>query len=320
MQVSVILPTYNCCGLLREAVACVLDQDLADFELLVVDDGSTDATRETVESFGDSRIRYCPRNHRGVYVARNAGLDLAGGRYVAWLDSDDLWPREYLRTMVAALEASGDYGVAYCPLENVYADGRRRSPARYQQSPSGWVTRAFFQRSRLFLPCMVMRREALGEMRFDESLATLGDLDLGLRLTCRVRFLFVPGVHLTRRVRRGSLSQHVSCGQLDINKARVLERFYRHLGGARHVPRPLAMRVLAKAWRDAAGQFYRYGAWSAAARLYARALGRGGLSPSAWSGWVRARLKGKASDAMPDWQEPPPLPGPITAATPGGRP
>ncbi|MCY2932062.1 MAG: glycosyltransferase family 2 protein [Planctomycetota bacterium] len=308
MRVSIILPTYNCCGLLREAVACVLDQDLRDWELLVVDDGSTDATRQTVESLGDERIRYCRQEHRGVYVARNAGLDLAGGRYVAWLDSDDLWPREFLRVMADALEAAGDCGVAYCPMVNLYPDGRRREPARYLKSPSGRVTRAFFQRSRLFLPCMVMRREALGEMRFDESLLTLGDLDLGLRLTCRMKFLFVPGVRLTRRVRRGSLSQHVSCEQLDINKVRVLERFYRHLGGAEHVPHALAMRVLAKAWRDAAAEFYRYGAWSAAARLYARAMARGGLSPSAWLGWAKARLKGAATDAMPDWQEPPALP------------
>ena len=317
MQVSVILPTYNCCDLLREAIASILDQDFGDFELLVIDDGSTDATRQRVEAFADPRIRYHFQPNRGVAAARNVGLGMAGGEYVAWLDSDDLWPREYLGVMVARLDGQRDYGAAYCPLVNVYADGRRRDPVWYRHCPSGWVTARFFRKCRLFLPCMVIRREALGGMRFDESLRTLSDLDLGLRLTCRAQFQFVPDVRLTRRVRKESLSQHISCRQLDVNKVRVLERFYRHLGGSQHVPRALAMRVLSEAYQGAGKQFYRLGGWSAAARLYGRAISLRRRSVAAWAGWAKARIKPAATDAMPDWQEPPALPEQIASGPRG---
>ena len=319
MRVSVVIPTYNQCNLLHEAMGSVLAQDFNDLELIVVDDGSTDQTRQTVKAFADDRVRYRHQPNGGVSRARNAGLDLAGGQYVAWLDSDDLWPPDYLSTMVSRLDRESDYGVAYCPLVNVYPDGRRRNPTWYGQCPSGWVTRRLFQKPRVFPSCTVMRRDALAEMCFDESLRTCEDADMGLRLSCRTRFLFVPAVHVTRRVRRESLSQHVSCRQLDINKVRVLARFYRHLGGSQHVPRGLAMRVLSRAYGDAARQFYRYGAWSAAATLFRRAIACRRLSLAAWLGWAKAALKPAASDAMRDWQEPAPLAEHITRTSPSGR-
>ncbi|MCY2927067.1 MAG: glycosyltransferase family 2 protein [Planctomycetota bacterium] len=317
MRVSIILPTYNCFGLLGEAIACVLDQDLGDYELIVIDDGSTDATRQTVEAFADGRIRYLHQPNRGVYAARNAGLAMADGPYVAWLDSDDLWPRDYLSVMTAQLDRQSEYGVAYCPVVNVYPKGRRRDPTWYRTCPSGWVARSFFRKCRLLLPSMLMRRDALAGMRCDESLRTLGDLDLGLRLACRTKFLFIPDVCLTRRLRRESLSQHVDCRQLDINKIRVLERFYRHLGGSAHVPRSLARRVLSKAYLAAAREFYGYGAWSAARTLFGRALAHRRLSPSAWLGRARAALKPAPTAALPDWPEPPPIasPGPSVRPT-----
>ena len=98
-MISVIIPTYNRAPCLGEAIQSVLDQDYfmrngsSSFELLVVDDGSTDSTRDVVHSFG-KRVRYHFQPNRGVSVARNKGLDLAQGDYIAFLDSDDLWEKE----------------------------------------------------------------------------------------------------------------------------------------------------------------------------------------------------------------------------------
>jgi len=93
-MVSVIIPTYNRSGLVGEAIASVLAQQDAKFEVIVVDDGSTDDTAVTLESFG-AAIRPLWRPHGGVSSARNTGIVAAVGEWLAFLDSDDLWlPRK----------------------------------------------------------------------------------------------------------------------------------------------------------------------------------------------------------------------------------
>ncbi|NJN86713.1 MAG: glycosyltransferase family 2 protein [Leptolyngbyaceae cyanobacterium SL_7_1] len=95
--VSVIIPTYNRADLLSRAIDSVLNQTLTNLELIIVDDGSTDNTAEVVNSFNDSRIRYIPlgKNCGGGY-ARNHGIHLATGEFIAFLDSDDVWLPEKL--------------------------------------------------------------------------------------------------------------------------------------------------------------------------------------------------------------------------------
>ena len=106
-RVSVILPTYNRATFLNEAFESICSQTLSDWELIVVDDGSTDDTRQRVEELQRSSnrpIRYVFQTNQGAYAARNTGLDHAKGQYVAFFDSDDLWAPTYLEKTVAALE------------------------------------------------------------------------------------------------------------------------------------------------------------------------------------------------------------------------
>jgi glycosyltransferase involved in cell wall biosynthesis len=88
--VSVIIPTYNRGGMIRDAIASVLNQDFKDFELIVIDDGSTDDTPAILETFGRA-IRIVRQANRGVSAARNQGIALASGKLLTFLDSDDLW-------------------------------------------------------------------------------------------------------------------------------------------------------------------------------------------------------------------------------------
>ena len=106
---SVIIPVYNRTDLLKRAVASVLRQDFADFELLVVDDGSIDDIRGIVDGFSDSRIRYFRQANRGASAARNAGIDLARGDNVAFLDSERLsfTPNESLASRPVGVEIVG---------------------------------------------------------------------------------------------------------------------------------------------------------------------------------------------------------------------
>jgi len=89
-EISVIIPTYNRSSLAREAVESVLAQTFADFEVLVIDDGSTDNTKQVIESIQDNRIKYSYKDNGGVSSARNMGIGNASGAFIAFLDSDDL--------------------------------------------------------------------------------------------------------------------------------------------------------------------------------------------------------------------------------------
>lgn len=116
--VSVVIPCYDLGGFLEEAVDSVLAQTLADFEVLVVDDGSTDpATRALLEGFGRPRTRILRTEHRGVSHARNAALREARGRFMLPLDADDRIAPTYLERAVSLLEAEPDVGIVECEAE-----------------------------------------------------------------------------------------------------------------------------------------------------------------------------------------------------------
>src|SRR5262249_23976964 len=110
-SVSVIIPTYNCARYIATAVESVLAQRLEDQEILVIDDGSTDTTRETLARFGE-KIHYIYQTNSGVSLARNRGLAVASGRYVAFLDSDDAWYPNKIHRQLEALKQNP--GAAAC--------------------------------------------------------------------------------------------------------------------------------------------------------------------------------------------------------------
>ena len=126
--VSVIIPTYNRAHLVGKAIQSVLNQTYKDFEIIVVDDGSTDNTNEEIaKSFNDPRIRYiCHEQKRGGSAARNTGIKAAHGEYIAFLDSDDEWLTEKLERQIGFFEQSADnIGLVYCGYQYVSARTRR---------------------------------------------------------------------------------------------------------------------------------------------------------------------------------------------------
>jgi glycosyltransferase involved in cell wall biosynthesis len=115
-SVSVIIPTYNRAHLVLRAIQSVLSQTFADFELIVVDDGSVDNRREAVARFDDPRIQYIRlERNRGLGAARNVDTDAARGEYIAFLDSDDEWLESKLAEQLEqARHSSSGFGVFYC--------------------------------------------------------------------------------------------------------------------------------------------------------------------------------------------------------------
>ncbi|HDI58775.1 MAG TPA: glycosyltransferase [Desulfobacteraceae bacterium] len=183
-QVSVILPTYNRAGWLAEAVDSVLGQEYAAFELIVVDDGSSDETPQVLAAYGD-RLRVLRLENGGVSRARNRGVAVSRGELLAFLDSDDLWQPGKLAAQVAFMEAHPE--IAICQTEEIWIrNGRRVNPRRRHRKSDGM----FFERSLelcLVSPSAVMMRRSLFEAfgGFDETLPACEDYDLWLRIGCR---------------------------------------------------------------------------------------------------------------------------------------
>lgn len=115
--VSVIIPTFNRESTLRRAIDSVLSQTFQDFELVIVDDGSSDGTSDAIATYGDDRIIYMRHDANvGQSVACNTGIQIARGEIVSFLDSDDLWISTYLSKVVEAFEARPSVGFVYCRL------------------------------------------------------------------------------------------------------------------------------------------------------------------------------------------------------------
>ena len=182
--VSVIIPTYNRGWVVQEAIDSVLDQDFRDYELIVVDDGSDDNTREILGAYGKA-ITVLQQPNRGVSAARNRGIAEAAGRLIAFLDSDDLWLPRKLATQVKFFAENAD-AVINQTQEIWIRNGVRVNPKKRHHKFSGMI----FERSLalcLVSPSAVMIKKSLFDDVgvFDEQLPACEDYDLWLRVSCR---------------------------------------------------------------------------------------------------------------------------------------
>jgi glycosyltransferase involved in cell wall biosynthesis len=185
-KVSVIMPSYNTASLIGEALDSVFAQSYRDFEVIVVNDGSPDTPDlERVLRPYQERIVYLKQENRRACGARNNGISHAKGEYLAFLDSDDSWAPEYLRSQVEHLEADPSLDMVYCDCL-IYGDGPESSQTFMQGCPSiGPVTfeSVLAEKSQIPISGTVVRRQAvLNAGGFDERLAMCDDYEMWLRL------------------------------------------------------------------------------------------------------------------------------------------
>lgn len=179
--VSVIVPTYNRWPRLAAAVRSVLAQSYRDFELIVVDDGSTDDSAVELAQFA-SALRYFHQERRGVSAARNLGVAQSRGRLIAFLDSDDLWQPDKLAVQVRFMETAPQ--VKICQTEEIWLrNGVRVNPKLKHRKPSGDIFIASLQLCLVSPSAVVLTRELFDQVGgFDESLPVCEDYDLWLRI------------------------------------------------------------------------------------------------------------------------------------------
>lgn len=233
--ISVIIPTYNRGWILSEALDSVAAQTFKDFELIVVDDGSTDNTADIIKAYPGA-LCFISQNRQGVSAARNRGVAAAKGGLIAFLDSDDLWKPEKLAVQAEFFKSHPE--TLICQTEEIWIrNGVRVNPKQHHKKPSGMI---FIPSLALCLvsPSAVMLKRSLFEAvgGFDEDLPACEDYDLWLRIGCRhpIHLIDAPltvkrGGHPDQLSRMDSLDKYriksiekiIQSGQLDATQRKA---------------------------------------------------------------------------------------------------
>ena len=192
--VSVIIPTYNRAHLIGKAVKSVLSQTYQDFEVIVVDDGSTDNTGEIVKSFNNFIIRYISySDNRGVSAARNTGIKNCQGEYIAFLDSDDEWLPEKLNKQMKIFESeSSEVGVVY--TGDYYVDEKDKEIKKVHiPRKKGYIYEDLLKaEGGLYLSTVLVKKECFTKVGlFDEDFPAREDLDMWIRIAKYYKFRYV---------------------------------------------------------------------------------------------------------------------------------
>ncbi len=317
--VSVVIATYNYARYLRAAVESVLRQTFASFEVIVVDDGSTDPTPRVIRPFlSDPRVRYHRTAHAGVAAAKNAGVSLSRAPLVAFLDADDTWMPAKLARQAALFRADPELGVAYTRRWLIDEQGRR---LEYEQ-PSlfrGRVLDELFRTNFVCFSSAMVRRAVLDEAGpFDEGLALAVDYDLWLRVALRHRFDYVDEALVEYRTGHANLSSRTE--ERLTTALGIMRRFLDELGG-REVLDPVAIRTAEAETCYHIGLARRPASRLAALPWYLRALVLAPGYVPAWRGLLSLplpesarRLLRRALGRPVDWSVRRPLEEPPEAA------
>ena len=205
--ISVILPVYNGEKTVGATIRSVLEQQFDDFELLIIDDGSTDQTPDVLKVFSDPRIAVHSFENKGLAASRNRGIRLAAGEFVAFIDADDLWTADKLTDQLNALRSKTDAGLAYSLTDCIDIDGKRIGPASHVAHDGHVYSRLM---ARNFVDSgsnPLVRREVFDAVGgFDERLEAAEDWDFYLRVAHRYPFICLPKAQILYRIHGQTMS------------------------------------------------------------------------------------------------------------------
>lgn len=224
--VSVILPTHNRLPYLREAMSSVLMQDYEQFELLIIDDGSTDGTQTAMHSFRHPRVHYHALPNRGAASARNTGLQLARGSLVAFIDSDDVWHDRKLSLQVQQFHAQPALGMVATNFR--YVDAAQH-PVSDPAKPFGYQIKDFIGdildiEFPMATSTMMVRRAVFDQVGlFNDKLRISEDLDLWVRIGLAFPVAYLDQVLVSIRLHEAHLMRSTPRHQVWLDSVHVLE-------------------------------------------------------------------------------------------------
>jgi glycosyltransferase involved in cell wall biosynthesis len=246
--VSVIIPTYNYAHFLATAIESVLNQTYTDFELIVVDDGSTDNTKQVVAAFqSNHQVQYVFQSNQGDAAARNTGIRQSSGKYLAFLDSDDAWTPDKLQIQTTVLEQYRHYSIVYSAViyqifqqKQLVSSRIVHKSRRYEQS---LYEDLLYQNTIIGSHSgVVVRREAFEKLGLFDEAFHICDLDLWRRFSEFYNFYYVPQALVYIRKHDTNLSRNREL--IADNYARYIQKLNRDLPKhyRYHLPRVSAMR------------------------------------------------------------------------------
>jgi glycosyltransferase involved in cell wall biosynthesis len=280
-QVSVVVATYNYGRFLAGALDSVLGQTFADYEIIVVDDGSDDQTAEVIAPYlQHPSLRYIRTEHVGQPKAKNTGIRAARGEYVAFLDADDLWlPTKLEKQLTLFKQTDSSLAVVYCRRRWMDEEGREfdrpdRSPQRVD------VLGSLFHRPFICFSSSIVRRTVFDDVgMFDESIPMAIDYDLWLRIALNYRFDYVDERLVRYRTGHANLSSREVERSACVRA--IIDRFLDERGGRDRLDPALVRLVLAEHCWDT-GNAYMERSWLCAMPWYLRSFRH---QPLYWPSW-----------------------------------
>ena len=208
--ISVVMPVHNGAAYLAAAIKSVLAQTQPDFELIVINDGSTDGSRDVVRGFADARIRLIDVAKGGLVKALNVGLSECRGRYVARMDADDIARPERFARQAAHLDSHPDIGVLCTDIATIDAEGRQTGVQRQADLTSDILREGLLYRLQIkpvIHPTVMMRREVADVLGGYRGFDSAEDHDLWLRAVDRFGFARLEEILLDYRIHPGGVSR-----------------------------------------------------------------------------------------------------------------
>ncbi len=301
-RVSVVMANYNYARFLRAAIDSVLNQTLGDLELIVVDDGSTDDSREIIQTdLSDSRVRFVPVDHLGQPGAKNAGIELARAPLIAFLDADDVWELDKLEKQTALFDRDPALGVAYS-RRRLIDENDREMPCRQPRLYRGDVLPQIFRDNFVCFSSALVRRlvfEHLG--RFDPNIDLAIDYDFWLRAAAHYRFDYVDEPLVRYRCGHGNLSRRV--GER-LKTALWLMRRFLDRGGGESLEPDAIHHSLAETFCHL-GISLRPFDTRGSAKWFVRSIAQDWQHRAAWRGLAKAILPGQVRRILSrgeDWE------------------
>jgi glycosyltransferase involved in cell wall biosynthesis len=208
--VSIVIPVFNGELTIKETVTSVLNQTFLDFELIIINDGSSDSTLDVLAEFKDTRVKIFTYTNSGLSASRNRGIDHALGEYISFLDADDLWTADKLEAQLNALQEYPEAAVAYSWTDFIDERGNMLGIGIHY-TVNGYVYPKLLEF--FFIGSgsnALIRKQVFDEVgRFDETLTSAEDMDIFLRLASRYQFSAVPAPQILYRVTDNSMSRNV---------------------------------------------------------------------------------------------------------------
>lgn len=207
-KVSVNICCYNSEKFIKEALESVLEQSYIDFEVIIIDDGSVDDTKNIIESFSDPRIRYFYQENQGLSASRNRAVTLSKGQYIALLDHDDIWESNKLYLQVKILDNNKEIGVVFS--DGYAINDKKKRLFRFSKNSKpyrGRVENNLFKANWIACSTLVIRKNLLDDEKFSLTYKIIEEYDLLLRLSLITKFDYVNRPLVQYRVHDSNFSQ-----------------------------------------------------------------------------------------------------------------